>query len=431
MSSAPTITAVAPNLKAPFPAFGGKSRVAGEVWARLGDVRNYIEPFAFSAAVLLKRPGGVGPIETINDRNAFVANFWRAVACDPERVAHYADWPVDECDLHARHRWLVASSQANAMLRRVREDPEFFDAKIAGWWCWGACCWIGSGWCDETHRNSSSETRPDIEGQMVTARVSEQLPDLSGDGSSGRGVHAPSGHRSVKRAKLSGNGIGSGVHASPHECRPGMSQAGWGVNAGGVHDGTHRPQLADAFSRGRGVNGNDGASACQQRREWLETWMRALSDRLRPVRRCCGHWSRVCDSPSTMTRLGTTGVFLDPPYRIILGDGTKNRTRHIYANDRHQDVNALCDEVQEWCLRWGPDPDVRIALCGLAGEYPAIEAAGWEVFAWKSNGGYGNRKGGRTNENAHRERVWFSPHCLKTRTEDRGLFNGPSFTEAT
>ena len=26
-------------------------------------------------------------------------------------------------------------------------DPDFFDAKAAGWWCWGLNCWIGSGWC--------------------------------------------------------------------------------------------------------------------------------------------------------------------------------------------------------------------------------------------------------------------------------------------
>lgn len=65
-----------PALKAPFPAFGGKSRVAAEVWRRFGDVRNYVEPFCFSAAVLLKRPGFVtGAVETINDRNLFVANF--------------------------------------------------------------------------------------------------------------------------------------------------------------------------------------------------------------------------------------------------------------------------------------------------------------------------------------------------------------------
>ena len=44
------------KLKAPFPWFGGKSRVAHFVWPRFGNVGNYVEPFAGSLAVLLKRP---------------------------------------------------------------------------------------------------------------------------------------------------------------------------------------------------------------------------------------------------------------------------------------------------------------------------------------------------------------------------------------
>jgi site-specific DNA-adenine methylase len=40
-------------LKAPFPWFGGKSRVADIVWDRFGDVANYVEPFFGSGAVLL------------------------------------------------------------------------------------------------------------------------------------------------------------------------------------------------------------------------------------------------------------------------------------------------------------------------------------------------------------------------------------------
>jgi hypothetical protein len=120
----------------------------------------------------------------------------------------------------------------------------------------------------------------------------------------------------------------------------------------------------------------------------------------------------VCDSDSTLTRLGLTGVFLDPPYRKRLHDGTENRSAHLYANDKAQDVEALCDEVQAWCLKWGSQRDIRIVLCGLEGEYPAIERAGWSKLAWKSRGGYGNRtKKGK--DNAARERLWFSPHCLK------------------
>ena len=41
------------NPKAPFPWFGGKSRVAHIVWDRFGNVPNYVEPFFGSGAVLL------------------------------------------------------------------------------------------------------------------------------------------------------------------------------------------------------------------------------------------------------------------------------------------------------------------------------------------------------------------------------------------
>ena len=60
-------------LTAPFPWFGGKSRVADIVWDRFGDVANYVEPFFGSGAVLLARPHPPR-IETVNDLDCMVAN---------------------------------------------------------------------------------------------------------------------------------------------------------------------------------------------------------------------------------------------------------------------------------------------------------------------------------------------------------------------
>jgi len=131
--------------KPPFPWFGGKSRVAPEVWRRFGNVKGYIEPFAGSAAMLFLRPEPIEGTETINDMDGFVANFWRALQADPEKVAFHADNPVNENDLHARHIWLV--ERKDSLQARLEGDPDWFDAKIAGWWCWGICCWIGSGFC--------------------------------------------------------------------------------------------------------------------------------------------------------------------------------------------------------------------------------------------------------------------------------------------
>lgn len=50
------MTADTIKLKAPFPYFGGKSRVASIVWERFGDIANYVEPFFGSGAMLIARP---------------------------------------------------------------------------------------------------------------------------------------------------------------------------------------------------------------------------------------------------------------------------------------------------------------------------------------------------------------------------------------
>ena len=132
-------------LKAPFPYFGGKSSIAPEIWSRFGSVRNYVEPFAGSAAMLLARPKPWDGTETINDADGMVSNFWRALQHDPDAVAHHADWPVNEADLTARHIWLV--NRRDSLTERLMADPDWFDPKAAGWWVWGMCCWIGGGFC--------------------------------------------------------------------------------------------------------------------------------------------------------------------------------------------------------------------------------------------------------------------------------------------
>ena len=176
------------TLKAPFPWFGGKSRVAADVWARFGDTPNYVEPFAGSMAVLLGRPKDhASKIETVNDLDGFVANFWRAVAHDPEATAGWADWPVIEADLNARHAYLV--SQRETLLRRLEGDPDYFDARLAGWWVAGVCGWIGSGYC------SGSGPWVVRDGELVDRRgdaigdagqgINRKMPHLS---NAGRGI---------------------------------------------------------------------------------------------------------------------------------------------------------------------------------------------------------------------------------------------------
>jgi len=317
-------------LRSPYPWFGGKSAVAPLVWERFGDVRNYVEPFFGSGAMLLSRPHWPwegNRIETINDADCFVANFWRALQADPDEVARHADWPVNEADLHARHLWLVNVGRGH--VERLRTEPEYYDAKIAGWWVWGCCQWIGAGWC----RHPEWQQRPHL-------------------GNAGRGVHRPS-------QKL------------PH-----LGNAGQG-------------EIFDYFG--------------------------TLAERIRRVRVCCGDWSRVC-GPTPTVKQGTTGVFLDPPYAAEV-----NRKGELYAVD---DL-SISHSVREWCLEWGNDKRMRICLAGYSGEgHEELETAGWCVVEWKARGGYGSQGDGDTNgrENAAKERLWFSPHCMGG-SESRGLFD--------
>lgn len=131
-------------IKAPFPYFGGKSTAASLIWRHLGKVKNYVEPFCGSAAVLLACPYDI-PIVTLNDADGFIVNAWRAIISAPDEVARWSDWPVTEIDLFARHVWLI--KQRGELTRLLETDPDYYDAKIAGWWIWGACSWIGTGWC--------------------------------------------------------------------------------------------------------------------------------------------------------------------------------------------------------------------------------------------------------------------------------------------
>ena len=111
------------TLEAPFPYFGGKRLIAAEVWQRFGDVPNYVEPFFGSGAVLLGRPKShKGRIETVNDKDGYVSNFWRAVQAVPDEVADHADWPVNENDRPLRADPTRAGGGRCRLVQRVRES---------------------------------------------------------------------------------------------------------------------------------------------------------------------------------------------------------------------------------------------------------------------------------------------------------------------
>jgi hypothetical protein len=392
------------TLRAPFPWFGGKSRVAHLIWDRFGDVPNYVEPFFGSGAVMLMRPHPPR-IETINDLDCYVANFWRSVQRAPDEVALYADSPVNEADLHARHLWLVNRDEFR---ERMKSDPDYFDAKIAGWWVWGISCWIGSGWCSRpewTGRINASRAE-----RGVHAFLEQRRPNLGSE----NGVHAKNGRAPThKRPRITGY-ADAGVHAPP--VRAGLADEeernprNAGLNIWQKRPALHRsnrgtnrqlPDIGGCLSAaGRGVHGSGRTVA-------LIEWMENLSMRLRAVRVCCGDWTRVLGRSPTEC-IGVTGIFLDPPYGAERDSG-------IYSTDDLKVAAA----VREYAVTHGDNPKLRIALCGYQGEHAM--PADWTCLSWKANGGHGNAAQGRGRANAARERIWFSPHCLVPRQPE--LFN--------
>ena len=343
-------------MKAPFPWFGGKSRVAHIVWERFGDVVNYVEPFAGSLAVLLQRPHEPRN-ETVNDLDCYLANFWRALREDPEGVAEYADAPVNEADLHARHHWLHDQEKFR---KAMHSDPDHYDAKIAGWWVWGISVWIGDNWC----RAETGTARPNLQA--------------GGKGVAGDG----------KRPMLWRGG--PGVHRQSQK-RPDIRKGGRGVHSERSAGAQQMPDVSgDGGASGKGIQA--------KRARNLYGYFEALSDRLRRVRVCCGQWDRIL-GPSPTVHIGTTAVFLDPPYGVDDRDKVYN----------HDGVD-IAGHVRAWCLEHGPEKRLRIALCGYAGEHDQLESEGWLVVPWKAAGGYGAR--GKRKMNAFRERIWFSPGCI-------------------
>ena len=152
--------------------------MADTIWKRFGNVENYVEPFAGSIAVLLANPNP-SKIETVNDIDCYIANFFRALALDPDNVIKYADNPVNEADLHARQTWLLSSS-TNEWRAKMHSDPDHYDSKIAGWWVWGICASIGTNWLQSKNLNSVPHLSSAGQGiHGITKDMSEWLNDIS------------------------------------------------------------------------------------------------------------------------------------------------------------------------------------------------------------------------------------------------------------
>jgi DNA adenine methylase len=271
-------------LRAPFQYFGGKRDVADEVWRRFGRVKQYGEPFCGSMAVLWASPGAAS-LEVVGDMNGFIANFWRAVANQPEQVARWADYPVSHIDQGARHVWLM---QQRERLGAELQDPNWpGDAKVSGWWLWGQCSWIGSGWCEWEGKVPGGDRSS--AGQGIQA--AGQIPHVS---SAGQGIQA--------------------AGQIPH-----VSDAGRGVQAYGKI-----PHVSDADTATPEYWTSAGRVA--------HSWLRRCADRLERVRVIHGDWTRCLNHHYGGS---DTAYFFDPPYDHYEG---------LYR------AGPVAQAVARWCM---------------------------------------------------------------------------------
>jgi len=347
--------------KAPFPYFGGKSRAAAAVWQALGDVHHYVEPFAGSLAVLLRRPHLANRAyysETVNDVDGLLVNFWRALQGDPDEVALHASWPVSEADLHARHlailRW-----RTEERLLRLMGDADFYDAKIAGWWVWGLCCSIGAGWCSGA-------------GPWIADEA-------------GRLAKQPKTGRGVTRGK-------------PH-----VTDNGRGVNHGNLREpGTGDPH---PITMPR-----------------LLKWLRMLAARLRHVRILNGDWRRAVTRGTTHTlpvrQGGVAGVFLDPPYSAEGVSDVYNHDSSTIAQDVAQWCLEHGDDKRLRIVLAGFDVE-HTALTEAGWRVVDWYEGAGELALLK--GGYGN--GSAKGSQMHRDRLWLSPSCLGGQGSQVSIFD--------
>jgi len=391
--------------KCPWPYFGGKRHAAPHVWAALGDVDHYVEPFAGTLAVLLERPHPCNRAyysETANDADGFVVNFWRAIAFAPEETAFHASWPVAEADKTARQIALLRWRE-DVMLDKLAGDAGWCDPQMAGWWAWAVCCQIGAFTGDgpwiadpESGRIVKQGRGPRLPG------VRRNLPHLgdNGQGVNHAGCREPGVRRDLPHLGTDGQGVNHAGCREPgvRRNRPHLGSNGQGVN---------RPQLREP-----GVLDGMGEFHPIMMPKLLR-WFAWLSARLRNVRILNGDWSRAVTTGAAHTlpvrQGGVCGYFLDPPY------ANETRSGNLYV---HDDGDVAAD-VRRWCVANGDDPKNRIVLAGFDTEHTELEARGWTAVEWFNagflRGGMAQQKAGGSQQ--HRERLWLSPHCLRPSAE--------------
>lgn len=125
----------------------------------------------------------------------------------------------------------------------------------------------------------------------------------------------------------------------------------------------------------------------------VHEWFQTISERIKKAVILCDDWKKsVTSAVLHGSKTDYCAVFLDPPY------GEDRRT------DLYQvDSKTVYQDVLEWALN-NSDDKTRICVAGYEGEHDLLEDHGWDVVPWSSTHG---------GESRHKERLWFSPSCIK------------------
>ncbi|MFC8521147.1 DNA adenine methylase [Streptomyces sp. NPDC057257] len=116
-------------MKAPVPYFGSKQSVADWIVSLFPPHQHYVEPYCGGLSVLLaKQPS---PMETVNDLDGELVNFWRVLRDQPEDLARVCAltphsraeltgaWdPTDDDVERARRVWVRLTQGRGGMMRR-------------------------------------------------------------------------------------------------------------------------------------------------------------------------------------------------------------------------------------------------------------------------------------------------------------------------
>ena len=354
------------QLTAPFPYFGGKRRAAALVWERFGEVFTYIEPFAGSLAVLLRKEPM--PREIVNDLDGFVTNFWRAVKFDPEQTAFWADMPTCHLTLTAVRRYL---GKRIPILEELAEAPDAYDTRLAGYWAW--CVSNSIGMPSLTH--------------SVKMPLVHHIP--TGRGASTQRKEVPQDERPILNHSGGGIGVQTNRIKIPQGKRPHISHNPGGQ---GVHAQRWQAPITDNPYSG----------------DRLVPWFSQLATRLARTYILCKDWSDIFSPTLTglvQGKTGTVGVFFDPPY------ATKGRKEDLYRVDSM----SIAAQVQAKAIELGANPNIRVCVACYIDDYTPFPDD-WECVIWTKDG---IRMGGQTKRKYSRQEcLWFSPYCLRPEVDD-------------